>query len=120
MWGSPLQPVFQFVCDLRDQEIKQTRLGSAYMQLAERLYYSFSPRVAEYLSVHSLAKSLMRWTVVAPAMHLIVACAALSGDVQPRERRVRWLLASITGAALVVSTAALAPLMFLARAVAAR
>jgi Zinc carboxypeptidase len=120
VWGSPLQPVFQFVCDLRDQEIKQTQLGGRYMRLAERLYYRFSPRLAEHLMRHPLAKSLTRWTVVAPALHLIVACSALLADLQPRERRVRWLLASITGAALAVSIAALVPLVLLAKAVATR
>jgi hypothetical protein len=53
-------------------------------------------------------------------MHLIVACAALFADMQPRERKVRWLLASIIGAASVVSTAALVPLVLLARALATR
>jgi len=101
LWDSPLQPLFQWLRNLRDQEIKQTKLGTVYLHFVERAYYRFSPTLASYLMAHPLAKSLARWTILAPAMYVIAGCATLVKHVQPRERRVRWLLVSITGAAFV-------------------
>jgi hypothetical protein len=119
-FDTPLQPLFQFVCDLRDQEIKATKFGRRFVHLAESVYYSFSPAVAAYLRRHPLARNWARWTVVAPAIHLIVSCARLLRGLQPRERRVRWLLASIAGAGLAAVGAAIVPFILLARALAAK
>lgn len=57
---SELAPEVQFLRDFRDQQILHTFAGSAFMDLFNSWYYSFSPNVAEYESGHAVTRELLR------------------------------------------------------------
>ncbi len=113
-YGSALYPQLRFLYDLRDCEVKATDLGRRFLGVVERVYYSFSPRVAKCLNRHSALRRLARLAVVAPTVGLIRGCAALVRSMEPRERRVRWLLGLITGSGVAVLGAILAAVVYLA------
>jgi hypothetical protein len=47
-FGSELTPQVQYLRDFRDNYIMSTASGSAFMNAFNSIYYSFSPRVADY------------------------------------------------------------------------
>lgn len=59
-YGSELSPEVQVLRNFRDHQILSTSSGAAFMFAFNAWYYSFSPYVAEYLSTHSVERTVMK------------------------------------------------------------
>lgn len=59
-YGSDLSPEVQFLRNFRDSMILKTYAGSNFMTVFNAWYYSFSPRVAEFITQHQTLKTLMK------------------------------------------------------------
>jgi hypothetical protein len=51
-FGSEVSPAVQFLRNFRDGLVLHTRVGSAFMNVFNAWYYSFSPTVAGFISSH--------------------------------------------------------------------
>jgi hypothetical protein len=69
-YGSELSPEVQFLRDFRDRQILNTFAGSNFMTVFNAWYYSFSPSVAQYISTHETARSVMKG-VLYPLMEIL-------------------------------------------------
>lgn len=123
-YGSPEHPQVKFLCDLRDLEFKTTAFGCCFMRVVEIVYHAFSPALAGYLRQHPVARRGVRMAVVTPAIRVIRCVASMFGGMPQRERRVRWLVMSLTAlassAVLATVVVGIILLMILGRAFAAR
>lgn len=108
---SELHPKVLYLRGLRDNVIKSTDLGRRFMQRVDRIYYSFSPQVATYLRVHPRSRRYARKAVVAPFVRCVRVCDLWTRSIEPRERRVCYLVALLS--ALVASTIVLAAAIIL-------
>jgi len=73
-FGSELAPEVQFLRDFRDQQILPTYAGFNFMNLFNAWYYSFSPNVADYESVHATSRDMIR-TLLYPLITILHASA---------------------------------------------
>lgn len=71
-FGSELAAPVQLLRDFRDNEIRSTILGSAFMNAFNNWYYSWSPPVARAIATNELAKTVARGliTPLIGALHL--------------------------------------------------
>ena len=60
-FGSELAPEVQFLRDFRDYKILQTFAGTSFMVAFNTWYYSFSPGVAQYESIHPVVRSAAKF-----------------------------------------------------------
>src|SRR5208282_6654826 len=58
--GSELAPLVQRLRIFRDQSIMKTLPGRAFMMLFNSWYYSFSPHVASYVTMHQTQRTLLK------------------------------------------------------------
>jgi len=59
-FGSEVTPEVQFLRNFRDHLVLSTRAGSAFMNVFNTWYYSFSPQVANYIASHDSARGPLR------------------------------------------------------------
>jgi M6 family metalloprotease-like protein len=59
-FGSEATPEVQFLRNFRDQLVLSTHAGSAFMNVFNLWYYSFSPQVADFIVVHDAVRSPLR------------------------------------------------------------
>ena len=59
-YGSELAPQVQHLRELRDNKLSQTNSGSDFMNAFNRIYYSFSPQVADLEREHPLFKEAVK------------------------------------------------------------
>jgi len=59
-FGSEMSPQVQFLRNFRDRLVLSTRAGSAFMNTFNTWYYSFSPRVADYIASHDTTRAPVR------------------------------------------------------------
>lgn len=104
-YGSPFHPQVEFLRDLRDREIRATDLGRRVAGIVDRVYYSFSPQVADVLERRPALRKLVRFGVVAPVAGFLRGCARLVPEIEPSERRVRRLLFVIAAGGLAALSA---------------
>ncbi|HYW01006.1 MAG TPA: CFI-box-CTERM domain-containing protein, partial [Candidatus Acidoferrum sp.] len=61
--GSELAPFAERLRMFRDQSIMKTRSGEAFMILFNAWYYSFSPHLTQYVSMHPMQRTLLRYSL---------------------------------------------------------
>lgn len=59
-FGSEVTPEVQFLRNFRDRLVLSTRAGSAFMNVFNSWYYSFSPQVADFIASHDDTRSPVR------------------------------------------------------------
>jgi hypothetical protein len=59
-FGSEMAPQVQFLREIRDNTVLQTKSGSAFMTGFNQFYYSFSPTVADYERENPAFKEVMK------------------------------------------------------------
>jgi len=59
-FGSEVTPEVQFLRGFRDQLVLSTRAGSAFMNIFNSWYYSFSPQVANFIADHDTTRTPVR------------------------------------------------------------
>jgi len=62
-FGSEVSSQVQFLRELRDNTILQTKSGTAFMTGFNQFYYSFSPTVADYERENSIFKEIVKITL---------------------------------------------------------
>jgi hypothetical protein len=75
--GDAGHPDVVFLRELRDVRMRATPRGDRAADLINRVYYSFSPAVARYLTHHARARDLVRDAVIRP---LVATLRRLLGD----------------------------------------
>lgn len=59
-YGSELMPGVVFLKDFRDRKIRSTYLGERFLWAFEKLYYTFSPQLATFISRHETLRVCVR------------------------------------------------------------
>ena len=62
-FGSEMAPQVQFLREIRDNTVLQTETGSAFMIGFNKLYYSFSPMIADYERENTIFKEAVKFTI---------------------------------------------------------
>ncbi len=62
-FGSELAPQVQQLRELRDNTVRQTNSGSAFMESFNQFYYSFSPTIADWERQNPMFKETVRLTI---------------------------------------------------------
>jgi hypothetical protein len=60
-YGSELEPQVQFIRDFRDRAMAPTFVGSPFLSVFNPFYYSFSPQVASFISMHEPVRQLFKY-----------------------------------------------------------
>lgn len=63
-YGSELAPQVQQLREIRDSQLMSTEAGSAFMELFNQFYYSFSPTIADYERENPAFKETVKVTLV--------------------------------------------------------
>jgi len=66
-YGSEMAPQVQQLRELRDNQLLQTKSGTAFMESFNQLYYSFSPYIADFEREQPIFKEVMK-TVLTPML----------------------------------------------------
>jgi len=77
-YGSELSPEVQLLRNFRDNSIQRTAAGSNFMLVFNAWYYSFSPYIASYLTIHAAARSIMKVILYPIIATLFVASGLFS------------------------------------------
>ena len=70
-YGSPIADEVMFLRRLRDDRLKQSRIGSLFVQVYEWIYYQFSPRVASIMDRNRRFKNFMKIMIVQPIVRFL-------------------------------------------------
>ncbi len=70
-YGSPFAPEVQVLRQFRDEQLRSTPGGSAFVDFYESLYYSFSPYIANKMMQNAPVKKILRWFIVAPVVAVL-------------------------------------------------
>ena len=62
-YGSEMATEVQQLRELRDNQLLQTKSGSAFMGIFNDIYYSFSPTIADYERENSMFKEAVKLTI---------------------------------------------------------
>lgn len=95
-YGSALDEHVVFLRQFRDSEVMITRVGRNFMKVFNKIYYSFSPRLASFIASHGSAKLVARHIVVAPLIHLLRLSCYLMKPLGRYSREVNVLGTGIT------------------------
>jgi hypothetical protein len=82
--GTPDHPDVAFLRELRDVRLRATPAGARAAAALDRVYYSFSPAVAAYLSRHDRARTAVRALAIRP---LVATLRRLAGPPPRRTSR---------------------------------
>jgi hypothetical protein len=69
--SSENHPDVVFLRTLRDERLRATPRGARVADLLDRVYYSFSPAVARYLTAHPRARNAVRVLVIRPLVAVL-------------------------------------------------
>lgn len=110
-YGSELMPDVVFLKDFRDRVIRRSYLGGRFLWIFEKLYYAFSPQLAEFISKHELLRAWVR-IGLKPLIGILKLSSTAYDKISPSEFSVLTigLIAS-----LAIGMAYLWPLAFLLR-----
>ena len=72
-YGSHLSPQVTFLRYVRDKRLKQSRLGSLFVNRFEWLYYKFSPQVATVMYRYPFFKRTLKWLLVTPIVYFLMS-----------------------------------------------
>ncbi len=95
-YGSPLHPKVRFLCDVRDHDVKTTRFGKRFMAAVDRVYYSFSPQVADWLRAHERARTGVRRFVTEPWIAMVRVSLASTRWIRNPELRAASFLGFVS------------------------
>jgi hypothetical protein len=95
-YGSPLHPKVRYLCDVRDNEVKTTRFGKRFMDRWDRVYYSFSPQVADWLRRHERARTGVRLFGAEPWIAMVRVVRALTRRIGNDELRAASFLGLVS------------------------
>jgi hypothetical protein len=95
-YGSPLHPKVRYLCDVRDSEVKTTRFGRRFMDKWDRVYYSFSPQVADWLRRHERARTGVRLFAAEPWIAMVRVARALTRRIGNAELRAASFLGLVS------------------------
>lgn len=70
-YGSPIAPQVNFLRDIRDKRLRNSRAGMLFIDAYEWIYYKFSPQVAEVMYKNSFFKNFMKWLIVNPIVWIL-------------------------------------------------
>ena len=98
-YGSELSPEVQFLRDFRDFQILHTFAGTSFMVAFNTWYYSFSPAVAHYETIHPAVRATMKF-VLYPLIGLLHVSSA-SYAMLSLEPEIGALTAGIIASSLV-------------------
>jgi len=59
-YGSELSPEVQLLRNFRDNSLAKSKIGASFLIVFNAWYYSFSPRVANYINDHLIARAVMK------------------------------------------------------------
>lgn len=76
-YGSELSDEVQFLRGVRENKLKKHNLGSKFLYIFEKIYYSFSPTIAKMISPHYFLKQITRVLVADPFVSLILFSVGL-------------------------------------------
>lgn len=65
-YGSPITPQVSFLRHIRDDVLKKDKIGLKFVESYERIYYKFSPFIADIMNQRFHFKSYMKWVIVNP------------------------------------------------------
>jgi len=116
-FGSELSPEVQFLRNFRDRLVLSTRAGSAFMNVFNTWYYSFSPQVADYIASHDSLRGPMRLGLY-PLMS-ILALAATAYSAVAFSPELAIVVAGIAASTLIGLTY-LTPMALMVRRVTKR
>ena len=102
--GSPLHPRVLYLKALRREVRDATVAGRWFIRVVNRIYESFSPRLAERLSRDRATREVVRDLLVRPAIGVIAACDRAAARA-PRFRQM--LLIALLSTAAIAGVAAL-------------
>jgi hypothetical protein len=91
-YGTPWHPRLAYIRRVRDEELRTTRLGRAFLRAVEGGYHRLSPPIARYIASRPRARAFTRRCVVAPVYGTIRACDRLASNIGARDSRVRALV----------------------------
>jgi len=114
--GSELAPLAQTLRGFRDQSILKTRTGRAFMMFFNAWYYSFSPRVASYVSTHQTERTIFRYSLY-PLMGILYAAYYSYLVVSPLNNEVAALTAGLVAAGMLGFAYVGIPVYFARRAI---
>lgn len=118
-YGTPWHPRLLYIRRVRDEELRATRLGRAFLRAVEGVYHPLSPPIARFIASRPRARALTRGFVVAPVYGAIRACDRLAARLPSREQRAAALVALFSLLVLIGAAAAAMVFWWLASAVAA-
>ena len=72
-YGSSLAPQVRFLRNIRDNNLRKSRLGEVFVDRFEWVYYKFSPEVARVMHHYPFFKRIMRWLLVTPIVYFLMS-----------------------------------------------
>ena len=112
--GSPSAPEVVALCRLREKLAAGTVGGRRFVLAVNRVYYSFSPRLAAWLAAHPPARDATRDVVVRPVAAAVTAAAHAVAPIRPLALRHTVLMILLV--MLAATGALLSPLALVALA----
>jgi len=70
-YGSSLAPDVQFLRDLRDKVLRQTKWGRQFFNDYWRYYYEISPPIAHKMELDDTLRKLLQWSIVTPFVNYL-------------------------------------------------
>jgi hypothetical protein len=86
--GSPYAEEINHLRTFRDETVLKTRCGNGLMTTLEKIYYSFSPRVATYLRNHRSTRNVVKSMIVIPFLQSLFMCEDLSKSFKNKELKI--------------------------------
>jgi hypothetical protein len=114
--GTELAPLAQTLRRFRDQSILKTRTGKAFMTFFNAWYFSFSPRVASYISTHQAQRTMFRYALY-PLIGVLYASYYSYLAVSPLNTEVAALTAGLLAAGMLGFIYIGIPVYFVGRAI---
>jgi len=98
--GTELAPLVQTLRAFRDQSILRTRTGKTFMTFFNAWYFSFSPRVASYVSTHRTQRMMFRYALY-PLIGILYASYYTYLVVSPLNNEVAAVTSGLVAAGML-------------------
>jgi hypothetical protein len=82
-YGSPFAPEVQLLRDVRDDCFNKINWGVKVINMFERFYYKFSPKIASTMMSNKTLGRLIRWIIVAPIVRILSFYISINKYVNP-------------------------------------
>ncbi|MEM4246614.1 MAG: CFI-box-CTERM domain-containing protein, partial [Candidatus Bathyarchaeia archaeon] len=98
-YGSELSPQVSFLRTFRDTQVLSSFAGYCFMSVFNRWYYSFSPTVADQITLHESVKPIIR-AALAPLLWILQASARVYA-LTPGDPEASVVVSGIVASALI-------------------